>query len=49
MNYLLKKETELIENSLSYYVPHAYDLAIRECGKINMVMGLAFIISKSQD
>ena len=30
MNYLLKKETELIENSLSYYVPHAYDLAIRE-------------------
>ena len=30
MNYLLKKETESIENSLSYYVPHAYDLAIRE-------------------
>lgn len=30
MNYLLKKETELIEKSLSYYVPYAYDLAIRE-------------------
>ena len=30
MNYLLKKKTELIEKSLSYYVPHAYDLAIRE-------------------
>ena len=30
MNYLLKKETELIEKSLSYYVPFAYDLAIRE-------------------
>ena len=30
MNYLLKKETRLIEKSLSYYVPYAYDLAIRE-------------------
>ena len=30
MNCLLKKETELIEKSLSYYVPFAYDLAIRE-------------------
>ena len=30
MNYLLKKETELIEKSLSYYVPYAYDSAIRE-------------------
>ena len=30
MNYLLKKKTELIEKSLSYYVPYAYDLAIRE-------------------
>lgn len=30
MNYLLKKETELIEKSLSYYVPYAYNLAIRE-------------------
>lgn len=30
MDYLLKKETRLIEKSLSYYVPYAYDLAIRE-------------------
>ena len=30
MNYLLKKETRLIKKSLSYYVPYAYDLAIRE-------------------